>query len=157
MRVQADRALRRYLDENGHLLDKIEYAEKSIELKLADGVVVHGRIDLIRRIDTQQIIIIDFKSTERAQEEDVTSRQLHIYALGYQQLTGHSADLIEIYNLDQGAGTAQRELVEERLLRETEELVVTAGRDIRDNRLCRVARCNGCDMQGICRSDIGPE
>jgi DNA helicase-2/ATP-dependent DNA helicase PcrA len=154
MRVQADRALRRYLDENSQLLDKIEYAEKSIELKLANGIVVHGRIDLIRRTDTQQIIIIDFKSTERAQEEDITSRQLHIYALGYLQLTGHSADLIEIYNLDQGAGTAQRELVEEPLLRETEALVVAAGRDIRDNQLCRVAHCNGCDMQGICRSDI---
>ncbi len=155
MRVQADRALRRYLDENGQLLDKIEYAEKAIELKLADGVVVHGRIDLIRRTDTQQIIIIDFKSSERAQEEDVTIRQLYIYALGYQQLTGQSADLIEIYNLDQGAGTAQRELVEERLLQETEEQVVAAGRYIRDNRLCRLAHCNGCDMQGICRSDIG--
>lgn len=154
MRVQADRTLRRYLDENGHLLDKIEYAEKSIELNLADGVVVRGRIDLIRRTDTQQITIIDFKSTERAQEEDVTSRQLHIYALGYQQLTGQSADLIEIYNLDQGAGAAHRELVEERILRETEELVVAAGRDIRDNRLCRLAHCNGCDMRGICRSDI---
>jgi len=155
MRVQADKSLRRYLDENAHLLDKIEYAEKSIELKLADGVVVHGRIDLIRRTDTKQIIIIDFKSTDRAQEEDVTSQQLHIYALGYQQLTGRSADLIEIYNLDGGAGTAQRELVEEKMLRETETLVVAAGRDIRDGQLCRLVHCNGCDMQGICRSDIG--
>ena len=67
MRLQADRALRRYLDENHHLLDKIEYSEKAIELKLAEGVVVHGRIDLIRRTDTKQIIIIDFKCTERAQ------------------------------------------------------------------------------------------
>jgi len=45
---------------------------------------------------------------------------------------------------------------QEPLLRDTEALVVAAGRDIRDNRLCRVAHCNGCDMQGICRSDIGP-
>ena len=75
--------------------------------------------------------------------------------MGYQQLTGRSADLIEIYNLDQGAGTAQRELVEQRLLRETEDSVVAAGRDIRDHRLCRLAQCNGCDVQGIFRSDIG--
>jgi hypothetical protein len=47
-----------------------------------------------------------------------------------------------------------RELVDERLLAATEQKVVAAGRDIRDNRLCRVARCNGCDMQGICRSDV---
>lgn len=155
MRKQADKALRRYLDENSQLLDKIEYAEKTIELKLAEGVVVHGRIDLIRRTDTKQVIIIDFKSTERAQPEEVTSQQLHIYALGYQQLTGTSADLIEIYNLDQGAGTAQRELVEEKLLKQTADSIVVAGREIRENHLCRLRTCKGCDTQGICRSDIG--
>ena len=154
MRKQADKALRRYLDENAYLLDKIEYAEKAIELKLAEGVVVHGRIDLIRRTDTKQVIIIDFKSTERAQAEEVTGRQLHIYALGYQQLTGKSADLIEIYNLDQGAGTAQRELVEERLLQQTADSIVAAGREIRENRLCRLRSCNGCDVRGICRTDL---
>ena len=154
LRREAERSLRRYFAENAALLDKIEHAEKTIELKLAEGVVVHGRIDLIRRTDTNQIIIIDFKSTNRAQDEDVSRDQLNIYALGYQQLAGRSADLVEIYNLDEGAGASVRELVDERLLAATEQKVVAAGRDIRDNRLCRVARCNGCDMQGICRSDI---
>lgn len=97
---------------------------------------------------------IDFTSTNRAQDEDVSRDQLNIYALGYQQLAGRSADLVEIYNLDEGAGASVRELVDERLLAATEQKVVAAGRDIRDNWLCRVARCNGCDMQGICPSDI---
>lgn len=156
MRAQADQVLRRYLQENGADLDKIEYAEKTIELKLADGVVVRGRIDLIRRADTRQIIIIDFKSTDRAQEEDVTRSQLHIYAMGYQQLTGQSADLVEIYNLDEGAGAATRELVDEAMLKATESAVIAAGRRIRDNQLPRLHRCHGCDMKGVCRSDIGP-
>ncbi len=154
MRQQAEQVLRKYLHENNHLLDKIEYAEQTIELKLANGVVVHGRIDLIRRTDTRQVIIIDFKSTDRAQEEDVSQEQLHIYAMGYQQLTGRSADLVEVYNLDQGAGATVRELVDENLLLKTEERVITAGRAIRDNRLSRLSRCKGCDMQGVCRSDI---
>lgn len=157
LRREAERSLRRYFAENGALLDKIEHAEKTIELKLADGIVVHGRIDLIRRTDTQQIIVIDFKSTNRAQAEDVSRDQLNIYALGYQQLTGRSADLVEIYNLDEGAGASVRELVDARLLAATEEKVVQAGRTIRQGALCRVARCNGCDMQGICRSDIGQQ
>jgi DNA helicase-2/ATP-dependent DNA helicase PcrA len=155
LRREAERSLRRYFAENAALLDKIEHAEKAIELKLAEGVVVHGRIDLIRRTDTNQIIVIDFKSTNRAQEEDVSRDQLDIYALGYRQLAGRSADLVEIYNLDEGAGASVREMVDEKRLAATETKVVAAGRDIRDNRLCRVATCGGCDMQGICRSDIG--
>jgi DNA helicase-2/ATP-dependent DNA helicase PcrA len=152
MRLQADKALRRYLSENGATLDKVQYAEQNIELKLTEGIVVRGRIDLIRRIDTNQVIIIDFKSTERAQEEDVTSQQLHIYALGYQQLTGERADLVEIYNLDQGAGAVVRELVDDTMLRKSEAEIVSAGRAIKENRLRRVEKCGGCDFKGICRS-----
>lgn len=154
MRQQADRALRRYLNENGAILDKVKYAEQAIELKLAEGIVVHGRIDLIRRTDTNEVIIIDFKSTERSQEEDVTRQQLHIYALGYQQLTGSRADLVEIYNLDEGAGATVRELVDDEMLQKTETAIVSAGCEIKDNRLCRVGQCAGCDFTGICRSDI---
>lgn len=155
MRTRADKVLRRYFQENGELLDKIEHAEKTIELKLAEGVVVHGRIDLIRRTDTQQIIVIDFKSTDRAQEEETSRDQLHIYALGYQQLTGQPADLVEIYNLDEGAGASVRELVDTSLLASTEARVVSAGKTIREGGLCRPAACAGCDFRGICRSDIG--
>ncbi|HYN77200.1 MAG TPA: PD-(D/E)XK nuclease family protein, partial [Lamprocystis sp. (in: g-proteobacteria)] len=154
MREKADQVLRRYFRENAEVLDKIEHAEKTIELKLADGVVVHGRIDLIRRTDTKQVIIIDFKSTDRAQVEDLTRDQLNIYALGYLQLTGHSADLVEIYNLDEGAGAAVRELVDPGLLGATEQRVVAAGKRIRDGSLCRRGQCSGCDFSGICRTDL---
>lgn len=153
MRAKADQVLRRYFAENAEWLDKIEHAEKTIELKLADGVVVHGRIDLIRRTDTQETIIVDFKSTDRAQEEAVTRDQLNIYALGYQQLAGRSADLVEIYNLDEGAGAAVRELVERDRLAATEARVIGAGQVIRGGGLCRPQQCGGCDFQGICRSD----
>ncbi len=49
----------------------------------APGITVDGRIDLIRRLDTDEVAIVDFKSTDRAQAEDVTRDQLHVYALGY--------------------------------------------------------------------------
>jgi len=146
--------LNKYLRENVALFDKIQYSEQSIEIKLSEGIVVHGRIDLIRRTDTHEVIIIDFKSTDRAQEEDVTRQQLHIYAMGYQQLTGNKADLVEIYNLDEGAGATVRELVDESMITQTQNAIINAGTKIRSNCLCRVEQCKGCDFQGICRSDI---
>ena len=74
--------------------------------------------------------------------------------MGYQQLTGTSADLVEIYTLDEGAGATVRELVDDIMLRQAEADIVAAGCDIRNDRLCRVESCGGCDFRGICRSDV---
>ena len=81
--------------------DKIEFSEKGIELHLGDGVSVVGRIDLVRRKDTNEITVVDMKTAERSQAEEVTETQLHIYALGYQKLTGKPADYVEIYELEE--------------------------------------------------------
>jgi DNA helicase-2/ATP-dependent DNA helicase PcrA len=147
-------SVRRYLRDNWHLLDKTEHVEQVVEINLGDGLVVNGRIDLIRRTDTREIIVIDFKSTERAQEEDVSRTQLHVYALGYRELTGNPADLIEIYNLDHGG--SQREEVDEQLEQQTRLEIVEAGAALRMNRLRRLERwcgtCAKCDLAGICRA-----
>lgn len=147
-------AIERYLRDNADRLDKTEHVEQVVEINLGDGLVVNGRIDLIRRTDTREIVILDFKSTERAQEEDVTRTQLHVYALGYRELTGSPADLIEIYNLDQ-KGKHQREEVSPELEEETRQAILEAGRKLRANWLPRLARwttpCRTCDLAGLCR------
>lgn len=148
-------AIQRYLRDNADRLDKVEHVEQVVEINLGEGLVVNGRIDLIRRTDTDEIVVIDFKSTERVQEEEVTRTQLHIYALGYRELTGRSADLIEIYNLDE-RGKHQRELVDPALEERTREAVVRAGEALRANRLPRLPRwgraCVSCDLVGLCRT-----
>jgi hypothetical protein len=53
-------------------------------------VSVAGRIDLVRRLDTNEVTIVDLKSNDRAQVEAVTETQLHIYALGYQETRSRS-------------------------------------------------------------------
>ena len=58
----ADKALTGYLQAHGPNLSKLEHVEKVVELKLEEGIVVSGRIDLIRRTDTNEIVIVDFKS-----------------------------------------------------------------------------------------------
>lgn len=80
----------------------IEFSERQIELTLADGATVSGRIDLVRRKDTDETTIVDLKTSERSQDESVTELQLHVYVLGLRELTGRTADLVEIYELDDG-------------------------------------------------------
>ena len=155
LRRAAVDAVTRYLDANQDQLQRTEYAEKEIELVVSPGITVNGRIDLIRRLDTNEISIVDFKSTERAQDEDVTRQQLHVYAMGYQELTGSSADLIEVLNLDE-RGKSTREIVDAGLLGETTEMIRGAGEAIRSNDLPRIKHwcdsCERCDLAGICRT-----
>lgn len=155
LRQAAIESAQRYLREHGAELRQTLHSEKQVEIQLEGGVTVNGRIDLIRRLDTNEVSIVDFKSTERAQSEDVSSAQLHTYALGYQQLTGSNADLLEILNLDSGA-TSIREVVDVRLLSETESQIRRAGAAVRENSLPRLETwcgvCVKCDLAGICRS-----
>ena len=106
---------------------------------MAPGITVDGRIDLITSLDTGETSIVDFKSTERAQTEDITRDQLHIYAVGFQELTGQRADVLEVLNLDQ-KGKTTRELVNDSLLTEIRDKIAEAGEDLRANRLPRLPR-----------------
>ena len=101
LRAAAVRALDHYFDAHGDDLTRTEHSEKQIEVVVSPGVTVNGRIDLIKRLETDEVAIIDFKSTEDAQDSDMTRDQLGVYALGYRVLTGASADRIQVLNLDE--------------------------------------------------------
>ena len=154
----AHKALTYYLLAHGENLKKLEHVEKIVELKLAEGIVVSGRIDLIRKTDIDELVVVDFKSDERAQTEDISQRQLHIYVLGYEQLSGRRADLIEIHNLDKGG--AKREVVNETFLKSTTANIMEAGSNIRDNHLPRLLtwgeKCLSCEMVNVCRKRETP-
>lgn len=150
----AEEALKLYLKNHGSHLTNLEHAEKTVELKLADGIVVSGRIDLIRRTDTNEIAIVDFKSGEDTQPKEMTQLQLQVYAAGYQKATGKDADLLEIHNLE--VGHIHREEVKDSIIQGTLNRVVSAGQQIRQMDLpkheswCKA--CDSCDMVGICRT-----
>ncbi len=106
LRASAIKAIDRYFDRHGDDLTRTIHSEKVIEVEISPGVTVNGRIDLIKSLETGETAIVDFKSTEDSQAQSVTKDQLSIYALGYEQLTGASADRIQILNLDdQGKST----------------------------------------------------
>jgi len=149
-------AVIRYMKEHESELPKTVHSEKQIQVHVAPGIVVDGRIDLVRRLDTDELSIVDFKSSDRAQAEDVTRDQLHVYAVGYEELTGERADLIEVLNLDAEA-KSQREEVEEPLLAGVRERIKLAGESLRSNDLPRQPTwctvCERCDLAGLCRSN----
>lgn len=137
LRRAAVDAVRRYLEHNRGNLAKTRYSERPVQVHAAPGIVVDGRIDLIRRLDSGEVSIVDFKSTERAQSEEVTRDQLHVYAVGYQELTGRRANVVEVLNLDRRAANV-REVVDDTLIGEIRTRVHRAGDDLRANHLPRL-------------------
>jgi DNA helicase-2/ATP-dependent DNA helicase PcrA len=147
-------AVRRYVNEHESELPNTVHSEKQIQVHIAPGITVDGRIDLVRRLDTDELSIVDFKSTDRAQAEEVTRDQLHVYAAGYEDLSGERADLIEVLNLDE-AGKSLREEVEQPLLTAVRDRIQVAGESLRRNELPRLVnwcdRCDRCDLAELCR------
>ena len=155
LRRSAVEAIVRYLREHKTELPKTVHSEKQIQVHVAPGIVVDGRVDLVHRLDTDELSIVDFKSTDRAQADDVTRDQLHVYAVGYEELTGQRADLIEVLNLDL-EGKSAREEVAEPLLVGVRERIRQAGESLRTDDLPRhqswCGACERCDLVALCRS-----
>lgn len=147
----AERVVRDYLADNHVDFANLEFSEKQIELNLGDGVSVIGRIDLVRRRDTNETTIVDLKSNDRAQPEDVTETQLHIYALGYQHLTGRRPDYVEIYELDERKKKPRS--VDDEFLRDVKLDVLSAADALRRGVLPAApvaTKCSKCDYLGMC-------
>ena len=155
----AKRRLEAYIAERGATFADIEHAERPIEIDLGDGIRVTGRIDLIRRRSTNEVVVIDFKSNDRTQQEEVTDLQLRVYALGYEQATGERASEVVVDNLDD-LDNPRRDAVDGAMLNEAAEAVREVGGRLRSNAYPRAPRgqtpdqwdrtCERCDLVGVC-------
>lgn len=147
----AEKVVAAYIRKNAAEFKNLEFTEKAIAIALGDGVFVAGRIDLVRRVDTGEVTIVDLKSNERAQTEAVTETQLHIYALGYQELTGRPADYVEIYELDEQK--QKRRSVDEEFIADVKRNVRGAAAALRQNQLPpnpNQNACGACDYRKLC-------
>ena len=153
--VAAKRVLRDYLLDNAAEFSNIEFSEKQVEINLGDGITVNGRIDLVRRVDTGEVTIVDLKSSERAQAEDVTEKQLHTYALGYQELTGDRPHFVEIYELE-GRKRKPRS-VDEEFMHDVMDDTRAAAAALRGGGFPAhpsVSKCSACDYRRMCSAGI---
>ena len=100
-----------------------------------------------------EVTIVDLKSKDRVQAEDVTETQLHIYALGYRELTGRDADFVEIYNLEERQKKPRS--VDEDFIGDVREDVRGAASALRKNDFptkTSKRSCSTCDYLGMCRA-----
>ena len=147
----ACRDITNYIRDNAENFKHIEFSEQNVEVHLDDGVSIRGRIDLVRRTDTGETTIVDLKSNERSQQEDVTELQLHTYVLGYQELTGRNADKVETYELQER--NAKRRWVDEEFIDDVRSKTGEAASALREMRLDPTpvaAKCRQCDFSMLC-------
>jgi DNA helicase II / ATP-dependent DNA helicase PcrA len=151
----AKRVIEAYIRKNQQDFSKVEFTEKPIEIALGDGVSVVGRIDLVRRLDTGEVTIVDLKSNDRVQREEITESQLHIYALGYQDLTGRRADYVETYELDNQKQI--RRPVGDEFMEDVKRDVHAAAKALRGNNLGPKPEkkiCGRCDYCNLCSAAV---
>lgn len=151
LKASASRIIRQYIEDNAERFSQIEFSEQRVEITLEGGITVNGRIDLVRRLDTGETTIVDLKSSERAQTEDVTDLQLHTYALGYRELTGRDADYVETYELDEG--NRKPRSVDEEFMNDVMEKTLEAANALRAGEFearPERSRCGSCDQRPIC-------
>ena len=151
LKKAAFRDISRYIQDNSHRFSQIEFSEKNVEVNLGDGVRIRGRIDLVRRTDTDEVTIVDLKSNERRQEEQVTEHQLHTYALGYEELTGRDADYVEIYELREGKPKPRA--VDEEFMEDVRKKTRKAAEALRTMVLEPTPgrhKCRQCDFASLC-------
>ena len=147
----ARQGIARYIRDNQRKLQQVEFSEQAVEIHMDGGVSVIGRIDLVRRTDTGETTIVDLKSNERSQREAVTEDQLSTYALGYRELTGRDADYLEIYDLEEGKGTARS--VDDALVDGIRSRTQEAAVALRTMNLIPapvLEKCRRCDFKMLC-------
>ena len=147
----ANRNIANYISDNANKFQHIEFSEQTVEIYLADGVSIKGRIDLVRRTDTNETTIVDLKSNERSQQEEITEMQLHTYALGYKELTGRDADFVEIYELDE-RNALPRPVDEEFIddVRQETQKAASALRNMQLDAAPATSKCRRCDFSSLC-------
>lgn len=149
--------VKKYIEDNQDQFQYIEFVEKDIQLNLGDGIIVTGRIDLIKKINfegTLETTIIEFKSKQKSQESEITKEQLYLYGLGHKELTGKKADFINIYILDPKHGNKgfPEPLEEQHLVLIQNKIrdVVTKIRSKDFTRVTTWSICEKCDQKLIC-------
>lgn len=147
----AHRDISNYIKDNADKFQYIEFSEQPVEVQLGDGVSVKGRIDLVRRTDTDETTIVDLKSNERSQVDDVSDMQLHTYALGYRELTGHNADYVEIYELAERSPKPRS--VDEDFIEDVRNKTREGATALRTMNLPpepSIRKCRQCDFSSLC-------
>lgn len=161
-----------YLEEMKKDRAIVEYVEKKIEVPISENVILKGRIDLAKKLNlnsnTEEVYIVDLKTESEKKKKnqrdemnlitDSRRMQLLIYAMGYKNLTGKSADFIQIYNLDSVNNQTSPMDTEPIIKRDLDSLTLEierAAEAISSNSIsksCSKEKCSRCYVSNLCIS-----
>ena len=155
LEAKAIHEVKQYINKNARMFKHVIFSEQPVEINMENGIAIKGRIDLIRRTDTGTTTIVDMKSSERSQDEDVTQAQLHAYALGYRELTGEDADFVETYELEKGRRSAKKvsdSLIGDILTKTQEGAAALRSMQLHPNP--QKQKCKRCDFSMLCSASM---
>lgn len=71
------RAINNYVEHNRNDMENVYMAESDVEVDMGDGVRVNGRIDLVKKLNSDgKIAIVDFKTANKEVVESINKEQL---------------------------------------------------------------------------------
>jgi DNA helicase-2/ATP-dependent DNA helicase PcrA len=146
VKKKAKAVVTEYIKLNKDDFANIEFAEKDIQIDLDHGILINGRVDLIKKKDINgntKTYIVDIKSSEDAQTYEVTMEQLALYAIGYQELSGEKADFLQIYNMDKNCPETKEIQISD--MDAMREKITSAADFIRTNKLPKTTNAKKCD------------
>ena len=76
-----------------------------------------------------------------------------MYALGYKELTGKTADRLQIYNLDEDSNSKHTQKIDNSGIETIREKIIYSANEIRDNKLsktCETKTCESCWHKQLC-------
>lgn len=150
------KVIHNYVEHNHDEMKNVHMAESDIEIDMGDGIKVNGRIDLVKKVvvgNDEQVAIVDFKTANKQAVESIKKEQLKIYVLGYQELTGKTADYMEVYQLN--SERSVRENITDTIIQEVRKEITDAATNIRNNNLprkCNKENCSKCHLNHLCLS-----
>ena len=151
MKKRAFESITKYYNDYKKDFKKLEHIEKDIELDFGNGIIINGRIDLIKRKELDgklKTYIIDFKSKFDPNKDKISMKQLEIYALGYEKLTNQKADFLQIYDFDQGKPESREVLQKD--LDSIESEVISAANNIKSNNFDNKCNDDSCPCRFHC-------
>lgn len=147
----------RYYNDNRATMKDIAFVEQDIQLRLDEGLLVTGRVDLIKKkteANTYETTIIEFKSKEESQSKKLTDDQLKLYALGHRELTGEIANYLMTYIIGtDDPHSMVRSVLNPEDLEEIKNKIAESAAKIKTLEFCKCSHkniCNECFQNSLC-------
>lgn len=153
IRQNVQKIIENYIVLNSKSFPDIELVEQRVDYKLNDYIFINGRVDLVKNNRSGEIIVVDFKSSDKAIADTSKDVQLYLYALGYYKFTGIMPTAIHSYDVSNQNSVPNPISAQD--LNNIEAKIIEVYKKIKDKDFRKVNNeknnsCKNCDYQLSC-------